>query len=169
MSKRSEGSTNSKGKPKKKEKGRSKHSTREVTAVDQRPPYDKSKGPSTKRRQGGHSNDRTAPQSVSTPRGNEHWCPFHKIPGHDLRNCRTWQKQMEDYYDGKGPIPVQWSKAMTRTRRCRSKERITTSTSSTGVLPPTHPSGSTKRYGGTSTTLRSHLVVQNTPSGQRPP
>ena len=49
-SKRSEDSTSIKGKPKRREKGMSKQSTREVTAIDQRPPYDKTKGPWTKRR-----------------------------------------------------------------------------------------------------------------------
>lgn len=105
-SKRSKGSTSNKGKPNKMEKGRSKQSTREVVGVDQRPPYDKSKGPWTKRRQGSRSNCRAAPQSVNTSRSNEYWCPLHKVPGHDLHNYRTWQKQMEEYYDEKGPMSV---------------------------------------------------------------
>ena len=61
------------------------------------------------------------------------------------------------------------SKEMTRTRKYRSKEWITTSTSFMGVQPSTPLSGSTRRHEGTSTTLKSHLVVQNTLNGQRPP
>lgn len=63
----------------------------------------------------------------------------------------------------------QRSKEMTRIRKCHSKGRITTSTSFTGVQPPTPLNGSTRRHGGTSTALKSHLVVRNTPNGQRPP
>ena len=34
------------------------------------------------------------------------WCPFHKKEGHDLRNCRVFQRKLEDYYNGKGPLPT---------------------------------------------------------------
>ena len=34
------------------------------------------------------------------------WCPFHKKEGHDLRNYRVFQQKLEDYYNGKGPLPT---------------------------------------------------------------
>ena len=34
------------------------------------------------------------------------WCRFPKKEGHDLRNCRVFQRKLEDYYNGKGPLPT---------------------------------------------------------------
>ena len=34
------------------------------------------------------------------------WCPFHKKEGHDLRNCWVFQRKLEDYYTGRGPLPT---------------------------------------------------------------
>ena len=31
---------------------------------------------------------------------------FPKKEGHDLRNCRVFQRKLEDYYNGKGPLPT---------------------------------------------------------------
>ena len=36
---------------------------------------------------------------------NKKWGPLHQQAGHDLRTCRAWQKKLEDYYAGKGPLP----------------------------------------------------------------
>ena len=36
---------------------------------------------------------------------NKKWCPLHQQVGRDLRTCRAWQKKLEDYYAGKGPLP----------------------------------------------------------------
>lgn len=91
-------------KGKAKNKSKSKPAQREVIAIEQCLTYNKGNGPLKKSI--GRSTDQSFSKGYNTTTGNGCWHPFHSVPCHDLHNYHTWQKCMDDFYSGKGPMPI---------------------------------------------------------------